>query len=106
MKKIQINSEQEYRQFAFPLCKKYDGKLDSLFGLNLIRECWDTDNDGNNLDEQGNIIPDDSPENVKVQQWVKDLKYPIIVCYWIESGFDRTSYFISSVNIVSKYDFI
>lgn len=106
MEKIQINSEEEYRKFAFPICEEYDGKLDDLFGLKLIRECWDTDEHGDSLDELGNIIPDDTAENVEVEQWIKDLKYPIIISYWIESGFDRNNYFIGVLSIVSKYDFI
>lgn len=106
MEKIQINSEYEYRQFAFPICKQNEGKLDNSFGLKLIWECWDTDDDGNNLDEKGNIIAEVTAENVGLEQWVKDLKYPIIICYWIESGFDRNSYFISAVGIVSKHDFV
>lgn len=110
MEKIRINSIEEYRKHAFDRCDKH-GSCDNVtinraFGLKFIHDCYDVDADGNDIDESGNIIPPDTAENVKVEDWVNDLKFPIILLEWIERGFDRSGdYTIVCVETVSLEDF-
>lgn len=102
MKKL-INSEKEYREYAFPICQKWYGRVDEYYGLELTWECYDEDENGNVLDENGNIIPEDTPYNVKVEDWVKKLKYPLFVIDWIELESDGGG--VIFVDFVSIHDF-
>ena len=85
MKKTQINNEQEYREYTFNICNNYNNnlKINDAFGLLLTYECYDSDENGNSIDEEGNIIPPDTPENIKLEDWVQKLQYPIILLEWI-----------------------
>ncbi len=65
--------------------------VEECFGVVIKHDCWDEDEDGNALDEEGNIMPDDSssPEALVFEDWVKELTYPFLIVYWFASGFDR-----------------
>lgn len=103
MRKTLIKSEKEYREFAFPICQQYNGIVQDYFGLVLTWECYDTDSNGNDLDEDGNIIPDDTPDTVEVKGWVKELRYPLYVLDWIE--IDSFGSGVIAVEFVSIHDF-
>jgi hypothetical protein len=108
MKKTQINSEEEYRQHCFPICQEQQSlTFDEAYGLIFIRQCYTVDEEGNELDEEGNIIPPDTPENVGLADWVKELQYPIILVEWVEKIYNRKSgiYTIVCVEPVSIHEF-
>ena len=109
MKKTQLNSEKEYREYCFPICnKEHEYPINKAYGINVTLEVYEHDptNQGIGIDEDGNIIPFETPENVDIAQWVKELKYPIILLEWIEKDFDRMGAFsIICVETVSIHDF-
>jgi hypothetical protein len=109
MKKTQINSEKEYREYCFPICDKHhDYNINVAYGVNVTLEVYDHDplNRGIGIDEDGNIIPFETPENVQLADWVKELKYPIILLEWVEKDHDRMGdYTIICVETVSISEF-
>lgn len=88
MKKFIIKSEEEYRQHAFKRCDQSD-RLDGSYGFKMIRECYYFDEHGNDIDEHGNIIPPNTPENVELDDFVKNFTYPLMILEWIENVSDR-----------------
>lgn len=85
-----ITSEKEYREFAFPITVEYDdGCADGALGIIRKYDCWDSDEDGNSLDEDGNIIPEDTAENVELEDFITELSYPFIVTYYLDQGYGR-----------------
>ena len=82
MKRKLIKTENGYIKFCFRLCNKYNQHaIDNIFGLKFIRDCWKTDENGNDLDKDGSIIPPNSVDTIKVSKWVKKLNYPLILLY-------------------------
>lgn len=80
MQKIQLNSLEEYINYVFPKCTEEN--MDKIYGLKIVREGYDTvlvDNIWYEIDEDGNKIPDSTPENVELENWVKELRFPIIL---------------------------
>lgn len=80
--KTLIQSEEEYRKYCFDRCWNTDlacYDLDMEYGLIIRRECWDFDEEGNDIDEEGNKLPINTWENIKLCDWVKKLKYPIVL---------------------------
>lgn len=64
--------------------------LYEFFFLNdPIMNAWDTDEDGNDLDEGGNIIPPNDRNALKIEYSKFDIKFPMVFVGWIESGFSR-----------------
>jgi hypothetical protein len=51
---------------------------------------WDTDEDGNELDEDGNIMPPLSRETIKISEALKEeMTFPLYFVGWIDSSWDR-----------------
>jgi len=65
--------------------------LEEAFGVIRQHDCYDTDENGKDIDENGNVYPDDfsSPDKLVFEDWVNELTFPLILVYWIESSFDR-----------------
>ena len=96
-----IRTEKEYREFAFPLTEEFDdGCTDMPLGIDRIRDCWDSDDDGNALDKEGNIIPEDTAENVELRDFITELTYPFIVVYYFDQAFGR---FGEETNIIVDF---
>jgi hypothetical protein len=90
MVKKLINSKREYLEHCFPICNREKiYAINNAYGLILIMDCYDHDDNNNMLDEEGNIIPPDSVDNVKVEEWVDELTYPLMLLEWIENDSDR-----------------
>jgi hypothetical protein len=79
--KLLLNID-EYRQWAWKLSIEHDkDHVDEALGLRPVRECWDTDKDGNPIDERGRIIPKDTAKTVKIANRIKELNFPVIAVY-------------------------
>ena len=56
----------------------------------IAMDCYDYDEDGNEIDEDGNIMPPLSRETIKIaEDWKEEMTFPLIFVGWIDSGFDR-----------------
>jgi hypothetical protein len=52
--------------------------------------CYDYDESGNEIDEDGNIIPPLSRETIKISEdWKESMIFPLYFVGWIDSSFDR-----------------
>jgi hypothetical protein len=57
-------------------------------------DCYDYDKDGNEIDEDGNIIPPISRGTIKINEEFKgEIKFPLYFVGWIDNGFDRAGDF-------------
>lgn len=74
-----------YASIAFDVAK--------AIGLNPVTECWDSIQNENgewvDVDEDGNVIPEDTAENIPLQEWMNDVEFPAVVVYELERDFDR-----------------
>ena len=103
-----IKSISEYRQWAWDTWGKNESnqRVAQNLGLIPIYDCWDTNENGEDINEDGSIIPKDTAENVKVDEWVNKLSFPLIVIYWIEKDWDRSGDIqIISINFVELREF-
>jgi hypothetical protein len=90
MIKTLINSKREYLEHSFPICdREHNNHINEAFGINIVMECYDHDANNNMIDELGNIIPPSTIDNVKVDEWVDNLTYPLMLLEWIEFSQDR-----------------
>lgn len=66
-------------------------ELANFFLLEPIEtDCWDYDEDGNEIDEDGNIMPPTSRETIKISDdWKEEMTFPLMFVGWIDSDFDR-----------------
>ena len=66
-------------------------KLAEFFFLEPIAmDCYDYDEDGNEIDEDGNIMPPTSRETIKIaEDWKEEITFPLYFVGWIDSGCDR-----------------
>jgi len=89
MKKKLIKNLSEYRKWAFKQSENGNEHVDRALGLNRIYDCWDYNEAGEEIDEKGNIIPEDTAENVELEDWVNELNFPAIIVYCFSKEFDR-----------------
>lgn len=103
----QLNDkEQESFQYYQKCYKEYAQELflmrDSIRGFNvddfvdfflleqIDMNCYDYDEHGNEIDEDGNIIPPLSRESLKISEdWKEEMSFPLVFVGWLDSGFDR-----------------
>ena len=98
MTKKLLKDIQEYRQWAYDISILHEHyKVDEALGLNINYDCWDTNDNGENINEDGSVIPKLTPENMKLENWINELVFPVIVVYWIEKFDDR----LGGVNITA-----
>jgi hypothetical protein len=66
-------------------------KLAEFFFLEPIAmDCYDYDEDGNELDRDGNIMPPLSRETIKIaEDWKEEMTFPLYFVGWIDSSWDR-----------------
>lgn len=106
MKKKLLKNISEYRKWAWKISEQSEGKADESLGLLISYDCWDYNDNNEPIDEQGNVIPDETAETVKLEEWVEKLKFPVVAVYWIEKEFDRVgNVTIIAVDFVSQSDF-
>lgn len=111
MDKELIRSIDEYREWAWGIFEKnktsrYIQSIENQLGLEIQHECYDTNENGEDLDEDGNVIPEDTVSTVNLVEWVIDLKFPVIAVSWIESCLDRYGdATIVAIDFVSRDEF-
>lgn len=101
-KKTLLQNLTEYRTWAWDIAKSREqDHVDKTLGLLPVYECYDylkdefgeivTDEDGNaiDIDEDGNIIPPNTAETVKLEDWVYGLEFPVIAVHCFDEDWDR-----------------
>ena len=91
MTKKFIKNLSDYRQWAWNTLMANDNTqiVAKQLGLLPVYECWDVNEKGEEIDEDGNVIQKDTAETVKIEDWVNELQFPVIAVYWIEKEYDR-----------------
>lgn len=91
MNKKLLMSKEEYLQFAFDTIREHelDKYVMEQFGTYPRLETYTWDKDGNEIDENGNFYPPETPETMKVEDWVNELSFPLIYVYSFANSFDR-----------------
>ncbi len=90
MTKKLLKNIQEYRQWAYDISILHEHyKVDDALGVDISYDCWDTNDNGENINEDGSVIPKTTPENMKLENWINDLIFPVVAVYWIEQADDR-----------------
>ena len=98
MTKKLLKDIQEYRQWAYDISTLHEHyKVDDALGLNINYDCWDTNDNGENINEDGSVIPKLTPENMQLENWINELVFPVVAVYWIEKFDDR----LGGVNITA-----
>lgn len=49
-------------------------------------DCWDYDEDGNEIDEDGNIMPAFTKESLEFEDLVEPMEFPLVFILWAESS--------------------
>ena len=98
MTKKLLKNIQEYRQWAYDISTLHEHyKVDDALGLDINYDCWDTNDNGENINEDGSVIPKLTPENMQLENWINELVFPVVAVYWIEKFDDR----LGGVNITA-----
>ena len=98
MTKKLLKNIQEYRQWAFNISILHEHyQVDDALGLDINYDCWDTNDNGENINEDGSVIPKLTPENMQLENWINELVFPVVAVYWIEKFDDR----LGGVNITA-----
>lgn len=108
MKKKLLHNETEYREWAWSIYSHLQNHINQFYassaddvahalGLRLVYECWDSIQNENgewvDVDEDGNVIPEDTAETVALAEWMSDVEYPAIAVYQFEKNYDRLGVF-------------
>ncbi len=83
-------------------------ELAEFFFLEPIEtDCWDYDEDGNEIDEDGNIIPPTTRESIKIsEEWKHEMIFPLYFVGHINCDSDRLGKFrIGFSEFVTLKDF-
>jgi hypothetical protein len=93
-KKTLLQNLTEYRTWAWDIAKIREGDhIDNTLGLLPIYEWYDIikneDGEWVDIDEEGNVIPEDTAENVKLEDWVYGLEFPVIAVHCFDEEWDR-----------------
>jgi hypothetical protein len=83
-------------------------ELSEFFFLEPIEtDCWDYDEDGNEIDEDGNIIPPTTRESIKIsEEWKDEMIFPLYFVGHINCDSDRLGKFrIGYSEFVTLKDF-
>lgn len=108
MNKTLIKNIQEYRQWAWNILEKHKNRqtVEEALGLVIDHDCWDYNDKNEPIDEQGNVIPEDTVDTVKLEDWVNTLDFPLIAVHTFEKDWDRTGSFeIVMLEFVSLSEF-
>ena len=70
-------------------------ELSEFFFLEPVEtDCWDYDEDGNEIDEDGNIIPPTTRESIKIsEEWKHEMIFPLYFVGHINCDSDRLGKF-------------
>lgn len=86
----------EYRKWAWNYyVENWTHNLNAANALGLLPtfECWDTIRDENgelvDIDEEGNVIPEDTAETVALQDWMNEVQFPAVAVYFFAKEYHR-----------------
>lgn len=111
MDKQLLRNLTEYREWAWKIHEDKDKEhIDEALGLCPIYDCFDSILNENgewiDVDEDGNVIPEDTAETVKLEDWVYGLEFPVIAVYWFQKDDWRgCSHEIAALDFVSLNEF-
>ncbi len=107
MNKTLIKSEKEYRKFAFDILKNSDSHhVQEALGVRLDTNCYDYNKNGEPIDEKENVIPDETPDSLFLEDEIKSLEYPIIAVHSFSKDWDRFGGFeVCILEFVEMKDF-
>ena len=98
MTKKLLKDIQEYRQWAYDISILHEHyQVDDALGLDISYDCWDTNDNGEDINEDGSVIPKLTPENMQLENWINELVFPVVAVYWIEKFDD----ILGEVNITA-----
>lgn len=102
-----LRNIEEYRKWAFDISAIHDKtEVDRALGLIIDYSCWDVNEKGEEINEDGSVIPELTPENVELKDWVNELSFPAFAVYWIENMDDRMgAAMVIAVDFVCLKDF-
>lgn len=90
MNKTLIKSEQAYRKFAFKILDTNNAShVQEALGVQLDTDCYDYNENDEPIDENGNVIPDETPDSLVLSDEIKNLNYPVIAVHCFDKDFDR-----------------
>lgn len=91
MTKKLLKNISEYRQWAWKVLQENDDNSNVAENLGLIPayDCYDYNDNDEPIDENGNVLPDDTAETVQIEDSIKELVFPVMAVYWIEKAWDR-----------------
>ena len=108
MEKKLLRNETEYREWAWSIYSHLLNHINQFYassaddvahvlGLCPVYECWDSIQNENgewvDVDEDGNVIPEDTAETVALAEWMSDVEYPAIAVYQFEKNYDSLGVF-------------
>ena len=108
MNKTLIKNIQEYRRWAWNVLEEQGDSqtAEEALGLIIGHDCWDYNDKNEPIDEQGNVIPEDTVDTVKLENWVNTLDFPLIAVHFFEKGSDRAGgYEIVMLEFVALSEF-
>ena len=102
-----LRNIEEYRKWAYDISILHEHyKVDDALGLKISYDCWDTNDNGEDINEDGSVIPELTPENMELEDWVNELSFPAFAVYWIEDMDDRMGHaMVIAVDFVCLKDF-
>jgi hypothetical protein len=108
MNKTLIKNIQEYRQWAWNALEEHKDSqtVEEALGLIIGHDCWDCNDKNEPIDQQGNVIPEDTVDIVKLEDWVNELDFPLVAVYTFEKDWDRAgNYEVVMLDFVSLSEF-
>lgn len=91
MTKKLLKDISEYRQWAWDVLEQNDNNhhVAESLGLRPAYDCYDYNDNDEPIDENGNVLPDDTAETIQIEDFIKELVFPVMAVYWIEKEWDR-----------------
>lgn len=80
---------------------------ESFFLKPISLDCWDYNDEGEEIDEQGNVVEPLSKKSLEIDEdWKKDLTFPLVLVGSISSDYDRLGpVSMISIDFVELKDF-
>jgi hypothetical protein len=96
MKHKFLHNITEYRNWAWNYYQQnwnHNNNVAEVLGMSPIFECWDSILNENgewiDIDEDGNVIPEDSAETIALQEWMSEVDFPVVAVYHFEKVYNR-----------------
>lgn len=91
MTKKLLKDISEYRQWAWSIRAENDNDLtvSKSLGLRPAYDCYDYNDNDEPIDENGNVMPEDTAETIQIAHFISKLVFPVMAVYWIANEWDR-----------------